>query len=517
MSSLHLILGAAVLLGAGVMTGRAWGRNMTQSREVQLREALESKDRQIAELTASGDQLRAGIDGLGAALWDWDLKTRQLYVSDHFLEMTGYQREEFTNNMARIPKYIHPEDMAAVRDIFTDYLEGKINRCGFEMRLMFNDGEYHWVQARALVTRNSENKPLRIVGSLADISEKVRAEEERDRLFNLSVDMLAVGGFDGSFHQLNPAWVRVLGWSRDDILGETLLSFIHLADVDVMKGALEALRDGDPARGVESRFRCRDGSYRWLSWSSYPYPEHELIFSVVRDVSDQKEAQTTLLEYQDRLRMLSTQLAIVEDRQRQQLATAIHDGLAQQLFGIRAQVTLMKYPEKLGDYQTHVQDTLDILDDTMTEARNLSFELFPPVLHEVGLEAALTWLGHQFQIRTGLTFEVSVEGEGEELPEDLRAMAYQSVRELLNNVYKHAEATAVNISINNVPGFVTILVDDNGVGFEISREKEARAQQESGFGLFSIRERLRSVGGRMLVDSRPGQGCRVFLSMPRSS
>ncbi len=238
---------------------------------------------------------------------------------------------------------------------------------------------------------------------------------------------------------------------------------------------------------------------------------------MVRDVTEQKEAETKLLEYQDRLRFLSSQLALVEDRQRQQLATAIHDGLAQQLFGIRAKVTLLKYPDKLQDYQKEVQETLDILDDTMKEARNLSFELFPPVLHEVGLEGALSWLANQFQIRTGLECKVLVEGESSKLPKDLRAMAYQSVRELLNNVYKHAEATEVLISLNYVPGFLTLLVDDNGVGFEVSREQPALIDQEAGFGLFSIRERLRSVGGRMLVDSRPGQGCRVFLSIPRDS
>ena len=490
-------------------------RGQLAEENTRLTSAIQDNAEMMAELTASNDQLRADIDGLGAALWDWDLQTREFYVSDLFLEMTGYQRDEFTNNMARITKYIHSEDIKAVRQIFTDYLDGKIDKCNFEIRFLFSDQEYHWVQSRAVVTRNDEGLPLRIVGSLADISEKVLAEEERDRLFNLSVDMLAIGGFDGSFHQLNPAWVRAFGWSRDDILAEPLLHFIFKADVEIMKDFLQVLQHGDPVQGVECRFRCRDGSYRWTSWASFPYPDHQLIFSVVRDVTEPKEAEAKVMEYQDRLRSLSNQLALVEDRQRQQLATAIHDGLAQQLFGIRAKVTLLKYPDKVADYQAVVQETLDILDDTMKDARNLSFELFPPVLHEVGLEAALTWLAHQFKLRTGLNCTVSVDGEGEELPEDLRAMAFQSVRELLNNVYKHAEATEISISINHVQGYLTLLVDDNGVGFEISPSQSTRVSEESGFGLFSIRERLRSVNGRMLVDSRKGEGCRVFLSIPR--
>jgi PAS domain S-box-containing protein len=511
------VLGLLVALFL-VLAGRnRLRRTLDRSLEAtnRLRQALTKSEAMVATLTASTDQLRAGIDGLGAAIWDWDMQTREFNVSDHFLEITGFDRASFPRNMARITKFVHEDDIPGVMDIFRDYMAKKIDRCGFEMRMLFGDGEYHWVQARALVTLGPNGNPQRIVGSISDISEKVLAEEERDRLFNLSVDMLSVGGFDGSFHQLNPAWVRVLGWSRDDILGEKLLHFVHPDDVPLMESVLEDLQGGETVRGEECRFRCRDGSYRWLSWSSFPYPEHELIFSVVRDVTEQKEAETQVLDYQDRLRSLSNQLALVEDRQRQQLANAIHDGLAQQLFGIRAQVTLLKYPESLDDYQAALQEILDIIDDTMKEARSLSFELFPPVLHEVGLEAALTWLAHNFQSKTGVTCNVLVDGEGEELPDDLRAMAYQSVRELLNNVYKHAEATEVIISINYVPNFVTLLVDDNGVGFEISRTHPEPTDQSSGFGLFSIRERLRSLGGRMLVDAKPGHGSRIFLSIPR--
>ena len=169
------------------------------------------------------------------------------------------------------------------------------------------------------------------------------------------------------------------------------------------------------------------------------------------------------------------------------------------------------------DFPGTVEEILAILDDTMTQARTLSFELFPPVLYEVGLEAALIWLAKNFHQRTGLQCEVRTEGEGEELVEDIRAMAYQSVRELLNNSYKHAEATMVAISLNFSEDYLTILVEDDGVGFDVDLEQTRSTQvnQPEGFGLFSIRERIRSIEGRMLVDSQEGQGCRVMLSFPR--
>ncbi len=229
-------------------------------------------------------------------------------------------------------------------------------------------------------------------------------------------------------------------------------------------------------------------------------------------------AEQKLLDYQNRLRSLSSQLSLVEDRQRKELASAIHDGLAQQLFGIRAKVTLFKFPQNSDKISELVTETLAIIDETMGQARNLSFELFPPVLHEVGLEAALSWLGHTFSERTGIICTVTAEGQGAELNEDIRTMAFQSVRELLANIRKHSGAESCNIVVNHVEGFQTILVEDPGKGFDIaeSRDRTEKNDPRGGFGLFSIRERMRSVHGRMLVDSHPGKGCRVFLTFPNT-
>ncbi|MBU8870722.1 MAG: PAS domain-containing sensor histidine kinase [Gemmatimonadales bacterium] len=353
------------------------------------------------------------------------------------------------------------------------------------------------------------------VGSFQEISQRIRTDDERDRLFNLSVDLLSVGDLDGFLQQVNPAWVRVLGWSRDDLKTEPLPDFIHAEDQDLFCQGMKRLQEGELVEDLQCRFRCRDNTYKWLSWSSFPYPEKSQVFSVVRDITSQKEAQLQLSETQNRLRSLNNQLSLVEDRQRRQLAEAIHDGLAQQLFGLRAMVTLLHYPDKLDDLQKVVTEIINILDDTMTEARSLSFELFPPELQDVGLEAALASMAEEFQERTGIQCEVAAQEEVE-LSEDLRAMAYQSVRELFNNVKKHASADEIKVSFNQADRYLTILVSDNGRGFELFAEgsDESSRLEHEGFGLFNIRERIRSVDGRMLVDSRPGQGCRVFLSYP---
>lgn len=448
--------------------------------------------------------------------WVFDLSEGSLKISDLTLQTTGYGRDQVAKAPVEMLDLVHPEDRHEVSHTIRRLLVGRTAEAKLEYRLRFADDQDHRVQSRIIGHTDNRGKVQRLVGTLSDVTGRVSAEEERDRLFNLSIDMLAVWGFDGKLRQLNPAWVRVLGWSRDDLMDRPLLFFVHPEDQDTTREAFAAIFQGDPIEELDMRFRCRNGSYLWLSWSSFPYLDRQVVFSVVKDITHNKMAERKFLDYQKRLRNLSSQLSLVEDRQRKELAGAIHDGLAQQLFGIRAKLTLLKYPDKCPNLANVVQETTEIIDDTMNQARSLSFELFPPVLHEVGLEAALRWLGHSFQDRTGIIVHVSTDGTGPELTEDIRTMAFQSVRELLANTQKHSGSQECSISINHVDGFLTILVEDNGQGFDFnaSRDRALENSATGGFGLFSIRERMRSIGGRMLVDSQPGRGCRISLTFP---
>ena len=128
------------------------------------------------------------------------------------------------------------------------------------------------------------------------IADLKRTEEERDRLFNLSIDMLCVAGFDGHFKQVNPAWTRTLGWSAEELTKPAWLDLVHPDDMAATIAAGDRLRRGEEVRSFENRYRCKDGTYRWLSWNSYPLMAQELIFAVCRDVTDGKRTEEALNE-----------------------------------------------------------------------------------------------------------------------------------------------------------------------------------------------------------------------------
>ena len=130
----------------------------------------------------------------------------------------------------------------------------------------------------------------------AEIANREKAEGERDLLFEHSIDMLAVAEIDGSFKQINPAWTKSLGWTEEELLGRPYLEFVHPDDHEATKAASAQILSARKLHGFENRYRCKDGTYKWVSWNSFALPDEGLTFAVARDITDRKRADEELRE-----------------------------------------------------------------------------------------------------------------------------------------------------------------------------------------------------------------------------
>jgi signal transduction histidine kinase len=232
------------------------------------------------------------------------------------------------------------------------------------------------------------------------------------------------------------------------------------------------------------------------------------------EIEERKNKEKKLLEQQDKLRSLSSELLLTEERERRRIATELHDRIGQ---------TLAVTKIKLGELQEAsasneagakaLDDIRHYIEQTIRDTRSLTFELSPPVLYELGLEAALAWLVNQTREKHGLRIEFNDDGQPKPLDNSCRVIMFQAARELIFNIVKHARAHSATVSVRKDNDAIRIDIEDDGLGFDIS-ELAATASGARGFGLFSVRERLQPLGGRMEIHSEPGGGTRATIVLP---
>jgi PAS domain S-box-containing protein len=219
-------------------------------------------------------------------------------VNPSFQPVLGYSREELVGKSAY--DLIHPDDVAEVLEAFKKSMESKIAD-RIEYRYRHADGHYIWLETNIQALLDSKGDFLATVFSGRDITAHKRVAEERNRIFELSLDMLCVASFYGNFVELNPAWEKTLGWSPEELKAKPYLEFVHPEDRESTLNSAKTNLESTPAINFTNRFHCKDGTYRWLSWSTSPHSEPELFYCVVRDITEQKETAEALQKAHDAL------------------------------------------------------------------------------------------------------------------------------------------------------------------------------------------------------------------------
>jgi signal transduction histidine kinase len=224
-----------------------------------------------------------------------------------------------------------------------------------------------------------------------------------------------------------------------------------------------------------------------------------------------------LQAYEERLKIMATQLSLAEEKERRAIAADLHDHLGHSLALARIQLESLKETTSALEKNILVNDISKILLKAMQETKCLIFDLTSPVMNNTGLGPAISdWLEEHIARRFNLKIEIvdNIRPEHQKkLGDNLQALLFRSVRELLTNVVKHARAEMVKVHLNENSNGIGIIVEDNGAGFDPPRANEQKGET-AGFGLFSIQERMIALGGSFNIRSEPGMGCRVELTVP---
>ncbi|MCG6941727.1 MAG: PAS domain-containing protein, partial [Thiohalocapsa sp.] len=414
-----------------------------------------------------------------------------------------------------------------------------------EMVLVAPGGERRWLNVSAAPL------PMEGLGALVvyeDITERkefearsreeaaLRASEQRFRLMADELPVLIwVNDPDLNCTMVNKTYRNYFDLPESACTGRQWLERLHPEDRDSYRNTFfEKLRLRKPFHGF---FRARrgDGSWRWLESFARPLYDPEGRFAgavgTSLDITERKAAEDALqasnreLElHADKLGRLAAALTLAEQRERERLSKVLHDHLQQLLVG--ASLGLERLSRRLAaaaeDAVTPagvgIEEALDSLKDLLRQsldaARTLVADLGPPILHDVGLEPALEWLSRNMADNHALAVELTLETEIRPKPEDVRSVLFECVREALFNVVKHAGLAHAEVRVyRDAFDRLCIEVSDRGRGFDTG-QPAAGESNGTGFGILSMRERLRCLGGLCEIESTPGAGTRVRLRAP---
>ncbi len=333
---------------------------------------------------------------------------------------------------------------------------------------------------------------------------------------------------------ISPSVERVYGFTADEICagGSGIwLGRIHPDDIESVRKAYGELFHRRTPFEVEYRIQRKDGQWIWLQDRSVTtYEENGVYYTdgIFRDITMTKQAAAALqelnetleaqvqertkelLQKQKELSALAAELSRTEVRERQRLATELHDNLAQHLALSKMKLSSALYDET--NRPRIYREVKNLLTDALRYTRTLMSDLGPPLLGtEHDLQRAIAWVAEKMQ-RHGLEVTVRDDGVSKVLSEDALTATYQVVQELLFNVVKHAHYSQATISLERCGENLKVVVSDQGVGFDVSATRKPPG--DGGFGLLHVQQRVASFGGSIEISSSQGKGTHATLVMP---
>ena len=489
--------------------------------------------------------------------------------SPEYLQIHGLPPEAVDESHEDWVRRMHPEDREATEKKFRDAVAGSVRDYTAQYRIIRpSDGETRWISVKSTIERDEEGKALRLVGAHTDVTEQVMAERalrqseeryrkladqlaelnatlaqrveektrERDRIWNVSQDLLVVTDRDGVWQTVNPAWTKTLGWSEAELLNRTSEWLEHPDDNEITRAQVKKLGAGQATTRFESRFRHKDGSYRWLSWTGVSDKDRN--YAVARDVTAEKAASERLKATEEALRQSQKMEAVG------QLTGGIAHDFNNLLTGIVGSLDLLQTRLNQG----RIDNVARYINAAMTSAnraaalthRLLAFARRQPLIPKgVDVNQLVVSLEDLLRRTIGEAIDLEIAASDDlwwtlcdpnQLESALLNLAINA-RDAMPDGGKLTVTTA-NARLDSVtadtpalsPGdYVCIEVTDSGVG--MSAEVAARAfdpffttkpiGQGTGLGLSMIYGFARQSNGHVTLASRLGHGTSVKLYLPR--
>lgn len=444
------------------------------------------------------------------------------YVNETWMQYSGMNFEEAMGDGWL--NAVHPEDR--------DWLEKgwhsktKIKAESFsEYRIVDKTGKLLWVNGKAVPVFNSDGVVTGYIGIILDVTERKNAEsrilnsEESKRLIlNSALDAIIIIDSTSKIIFWNQQAENIFGWSEAEVIGrqltETILPLQYVSEHQLGMGNYLQTGNGPILnRQIEISALNKSGVIFPIELSILPVEQEtgKSFCAFIRDITERKNAETSLKESSEQLRKLNRHLQKIREEERSNIAREIHDELGQQLTGLKMDIAwlMKKTVQEDTAIKTKFNETLLLLDDTVRSIRRICTELRPSIIDDLGLNAALEWQVAEFGERLDIKISYENNFNDKNIQPDVSIALFRILQESLTNIAKHAAAKKVIITIEQVNNMVHLSVTDDGMGFDSSIK-----QRDLTFGLLGIKERTSTMQGECNILSKPGGGTTIEVKIP---
>jgi PAS domain S-box-containing protein len=453
------------------------------------------------------------LPGGAAFLFDRDL--RYLVADGQGLSDVGLGPERLEGRT--IHEAIDPETCRVIEPMYRSALAG--SEAAAEVAYQ---GRIHAVEV--VPVRDDRDAVYAGLALTRDVTERRRAEEalmqserrfrrvlesSRDVIYQLNLSTL-------TYDYASPSVRDVLGYTLEEFDAGGLpmvVSLTHPEDLERIEGHVARLMANqledeiDPV--IEYRMRVPGKGWRWMSDSRTVVRAEGgspiAIVGSVRDVTDKRVAE-------ERLRDLPRRLIRAQEEERRHIAGELHDEIGQVLSAVGVNLQAVKWACD-ADARPRLEESIAIVDRAIQQVRNLSLDLRPSMLDDLGLVSTLRWYADRQSQLAGFALHFAAKSSGARLPAVVVTACYRVVQEAVTNVIRHAHARHVWLEYQEHEEEVRLVIRDDGVGFDPA-DVRRRAARGASFGVLGMQERVELLGGRIDVESRPGQGTSIRIRIP---
>lgn len=451
------------------------------------------------------------------AVWENDLITHESWGNEMNHSLYGLTMQDPVPTYDDWCNHLYPDDREKILKSLDATLKSKRNIWVTEYRFIKGNGEIIDIYDRTYIVRDEHGKPIRMMGSMMDITERKKAEkalqqsEEKYRtLVEQANDGIFIADHTGRFIIVNSAGAKLSQYSHEELAKMTIYDLADHEELKTNPFQFEAMKSEQGARS-ERKLKRKDGSAIDIEINAKFLSDGRFL-AFIRDITERKKAEEEINNSYRAIRKLTSHLQNAREEERIHIAREIHDELGQQLTVLKMDISWLNKKIKALDQPTLVVKTEEIvqmLNDTVNSVRRISSDLRPGLLDDLGLAAAVEWHLIEFGKRSGIKTDFITVETNIEIPQPLATGLFRIYQESVTNVARHSEATEVVVELFIEENAIAMTITDNGKGFDVTSVGRKKT-----LGVLGMQERTVMMGGKFRIRRNPDRGMKVEVNVP---